>query len=287
MVKTSGLPPYLRTPKEVFDELKDKTLIFVDTETTGLQVKKHQLTEIAAVAIKGPEFNEVGTYNVKINLTDKTKKQIEEEKEVYKDNPKFFGVERVLKYNKYDNNPLPAIEEEEAVQGFKDFCAKFGQPILVAQNAKFDMSFLGSRIKNIPRERVYDTKLFASYYFLPAVEALQDKVKERVRKRLLTKKDRPSSSLEYLIKSFAIREKDLHTALTDVRRSIDFFKKIIKYFEEYADVTESETYKKEQGKAIKKERYFKLSPGKKKFLKKQQEKKARNVVIAFLRSQYE
>ena len=313
MNRISGLAPYQRSPSEVFDELKNKAIIFFDTETTGLNHVKDQVTEIAAIAVKGPNFEEIEQYHKKIKLTDKTLKRLEDESEKAKD-PKFWGVSRVLKMNKYHQNPLQEENETEVLEGFKDFCKKYGKPILIGQNAKFDLSFIGSRIGEIPKERVYDTKLFAQYYLLPAVKILsgQDVAKEQVRERLLTKeypskKDKPvidksdpdwkkklkkmvpekkqemSTSLEYLMKGFGHKEKGAHSSLVDVRSTITAFKRIMKFFEEYKDVPGEDIYKQEQGKAFKKELYYRLSPGKREFLKKQKQKRmARNVLASYL-----
>lgn len=286
LTRESGLSSYLREPSEIFKEIKGKTIIVFDTETTGLNHNRNQVTEIAAVALKGPEFEEVGQYHKKIKLTDKTLKQIEDEKEKAKD-PKFFGVEKVLNYNKYHKNPLTEEDEMDVLEGFKDFCGKFGKPILLGQNAKFDMAFIGGRVGNIPRERVYDTKLFAQYFFLPAVKALSSKgiFKEEVRKRLLTKEyktkkkqDPPkvqrgepgwrkkfreipsgvkkelSTSLEYLMKGFGKNERGAHSSLTDVRSTAKVFQKMIGFFEEYGDFTENSEYKREHEKGVVQER---------------------------------
>ena len=251
----SGLSKYLKDPVEVFDEFKDKTFIVFDTETTGLNHVKNQLTEVAAVAIKGPEFEVIDEFDEKVSLQEKTLKQIEEEKEQTAKDPKFFGVERVLKYNKYHSNPKDARDEDDVLKDFKAFCAKHGTPLLMGQNAKFDLSFIGHRIGKIPNSGVWDTKLFASYYLIPAIKTLSEKgvIKEQVRERLMTKKDTPSSSLEYILKSFAFKEKKLHTALTDVKSTVFAFKKIMDYFKRYVDVVKEEGYKKHQREEIVKE----------------------------------
>ena len=250
----AGYASYLKKPLELFEELESKTIIFFDTETTGLHHIENQLTEVAAIAVKGPTFDEVGSYYKKVDLTEKTLKQIEIEKE--NKDPKFFGVEKVLKYNKYHDNKLPLEDEKSVVEGFVKFCGKYGSPILIAQNAKFDMSFIGSRAGSIPHEKVYDTKKMAEFYFLPAIKVLsdQDILKEKIRSRLIQKKNKPSSSLEFILKGFAIKQKDAHNSLGDVRSTITFFKKLHEYFKAYQDVADSPEFKQEQGKAFKTEK---------------------------------
>lgn len=258
MRKHAGYAPYLKKPLELFEELETKIIVFFDTETTGLNHVDHQLTEIGAIAVKGPEFNPVGQYYKKIELSQKTLDQIEIEKGKPKKDPKEMSIGDVLKYNRYHENPLSAEPEDIAVQGFVEFCGKFGTPILMAQNAKFDMAFIGHRAKaigagKIPHEKVYDTKKMAEFYFLPAIQALsnQGNVEEQIRLKLTLKDGKPSTSIKYVLKGLLIDQQGAHNSLEDVRSTITVFKKMYEYFKAYKDVVDSPEFKTEQGKAFK------------------------------------
>ena len=69
--------------KRVVDLIKNRVIIFFDTETTGLDPKKsfRLITEIAAVAYDTSTGERLGEFNRKALLTDPVKERMGKEKE--------------------------------------------------------------------------------------------------------------------------------------------------------------------------------------------------------------
>jgi len=273
--RTAGITKYLDSPSQVFNRLKDETLLFFDTETTGLNPHQCQLTEIAAQVVRGPSFEVIDSFDRKIDLNEKTLNKIKEESEGHKD-PKKMTVEQILKMNRYHDNTKKSESEDKVLNDFYDFCKKYN-PIIVAQNAKFDLDFVNTRgDKKIPNKGVYDTMLMARYWFIPAVKTLSEKdvLKEKIRSRIITDdKGKIRSTLGNLIKAFAEKISGWHRAIDDVKSTVKAFQKIMNYFEEYKDVHEEDKYKSEMGKALRRQKEVTMTPGKKKWLEKQRGKK--------------
>ena len=266
----ASLAKYLDTPLDIFNKLKNETLLFFDTETTGLNPHENQLTEIAAQVVQGPEFKVIGEFDRKIALNEDTKLKIEKEKSLPID-PKKKTIEQVLEMNRYNDNSMRADNEQTVLSDFKDFCERHNA-IIVGQNAKFDMGFVNTRGKmKIANKGVYDTMLFARYFLIPAIKALSEKdiPKELIREQyLVNDKGEIKSTLENLLKAFSQRISGWHRALDDVKSTIKAFQNIMAYFNEYTDVHREDTFKKEIGKAMSRQRELTLSPGKKKRLRK-------------------
>jgi len=159
----------VKDPRELFSEIRSKDIVFFDTETTGLDQHEKQITQIAAIRVHGDNFKESGRFHKKIELTEKTNQQIQEEKG--SDDGKTWTVERSLKETKYHELDVPAIEEMQALEEFKEFCER-SPSYLVAHNAKFDMQMVGTRIGKINTLGVHDTMMFTRMFFIPALKAL-------------------------------------------------------------------------------------------------------------------
>lgn len=241
-------------PRDLFDKLSGKSMVFFDTETTGLDPHDYQVTEIAAIATVGDDFKNKAKYHKKIRLTDKTRKQIEYERE----NPPQWGIETNLKMTKYEELDLEEDEEYQALLGFKEFCAK-NKGILVAHNAKFDLSMIGTKVGRIPNDGVFDTMKFARYFFIPSLVALSENGNEDAIKTLdlmRSKKGKPSSALGSVAKSLGINASSAHSAIADVRMSIGVFRGIVEHFREHPEVVNDPRYMQEHDKAKMTERYF-------------------------------
>jgi len=271
-LRNAGLPKYLDSPAEVFNKLKNSTLIFFDTETTGLDPRNNQLTEIAAQALQGPDFRVVDTFDRKIDLTDETKKKIEEESQLPED-PKRWTVQKALDYNRYSDNKLEAENEQKVLKDFSDFCDKHNAYIL-GHNAKFDMHFVNSRGNmNVKNQGVYDTMLFSRYFLIPAIKTLveQGVEEEAARKERIydPKKEKMRSRLGDLLKAFSQDISGWHRAIDDVKSTVKGFIEIMNYFQKYTDVHKEEMFKQEKGRAMREQKEIGFSPAKKKWLKEQ------------------
>lgn len=260
LLKYAGKMKYLIPPQDLFKKLKGETFIFFDTETTGLYPKVVQVTELAAIAVNGDNFQEIDKIHGKIKLTEKTKARalcdVKVKEQVTARGEKMFGVEDCLKLQGYDPNDPELREEETVLNDFYKFCEKHNA-ILVAQNAPFDLAMINSKItKKVPNRGVLDTKLFMNFYIIPSLITLKekgDKKSEDILK-LITRKEKIHSTLGDILKVFGIDIKGWHGAFADVQSTIEAFKNIVKYFEEHPDVHTEEKYKQEQAKAFVKER---------------------------------
>jgi len=254
-------------PRQLFEELSGSDIVFFDVETTGLDQHEKQIIEIAAIRVDGSTLREKDKLHKKIKLTQKTLKQIQEQKE----NPSTlkkgeWGVEKVLEYTRYNKLNLPEEEEIKVLEEFKEFCEK-SNAYLVAHNAKFDLKMIGTRIGKIKNLKVYDTMMFARFFFIPSLTALSkagDEEATDLLEKMKTSKGKVSSGLVYLGKGLGIDVSQAHSALADVQTTIKVFKGIVDHFENKAESLESEEYEKGRQKAIMKERFYKQLDKKKK-----------------------
>lgn len=260
LLKYAGKAKYLVPPQELFNRLKGETFIFFDTETTGLYANVVQVTEIAAMAVRGDTFQEIDKFHEKIKLSDKTLAKAKCEAERKSKGEQFFGVDDCLKLQGYNPNDPDLRVEEDALNGFYDFCAKHNA-ILVAQNAPFDLSMINSKIdKKVPNRGVFDTKLFMRFYIIPALLALKEKGDKEAETVLgvITRTNKGEtkihSTLKDVLKVFNVDIKNWHGAFADVMSTIEALKNIIQYFEKNPEVHKEEIYKQEQAKAFRNER---------------------------------
>lgn len=260
LLKYAGKSQYLVPPQDLFNKLKGETFIFFDTETTGLYPKAVQVTELAAMAVRGENFEEVDKIHGKIKLNEKTlarsKCEVKVREQMTARGEKLFGIDECLKMQGYDPNDPELQEEQTVLNDFYKFCEKHSA-ILVAQNAPFDLSMVNSKIdKKVPNKGVLDTKLFMRFYIIPALLTLKEKGDTKAEEvlNLITRKDKIHSSLGDILKVFGIDIKGWHGAFADVQSTIEAFKNIVKYFKEHPEVHKEEKYKQEQAKAFREER---------------------------------
>lgn len=226
-----------------------KTFIFFDTETTGLTPQNNQLTEISAIACDPSdfEFSELDTFSIKVKLGEDLKKRMKSgtpENDEWKKkfaNKKFPEPSDILRLTRYGEKDREYYTEEESFKMFFDWVESFPEPILVAQNARFDMSFLSrSGVKN--KYKVIDTLKAISLFFFPALQAKAaagDQEAKDIYLNILHKnkpKDQwgppkkpifASSSLGVIAPALGISATEWHNALADVQMMIGTFRKIL------------------------------------------------------------
>jgi DNA polymerase III alpha subunit (gram-positive type) len=256
----AGKAKYLVPPQELFSKVKGETFIFFDTETTGLYANAVQVTELAAMAVRGDDFEVIDQMHGKIKLSEKTKAkakcEIKVREQMTARGEKLFGIDECLKLQGYDPNDPELHEEQEVLNEFYKFCEKH-EAVLVAQNAQFDLSMVNSKIdKKVPNKGVLDTKLFMRFYIIPALQTLKEKGDAKAEEvlKLITRKDKVHSTLGDILKSFGIDIKGWHGAFADVQSTIEAFKNIVQYFEQHPEVHKEERFKQEQAKAFREER---------------------------------
>ena len=213
------------------DSLKNKTWVFIDTETTGLGgYKKQQLTQIAAVAINPNNYSTIDEFNQKIKLTDEIKKDMD-----FQAFPGSMTRKRVLSFNRYGDRikDKKYIDEQEALNLFFNWLESNGDPLLVIQNAQFDLDMLGGRSSRELQYPVLDTKKILQFYIIPIYQKLSEtdnKYKQILQKIGTSERDKGlvSSSMGNWAPEFGVSTEGYHDALYDCKMTIEMYKSIIK-----------------------------------------------------------
>lgn len=248
----------IKDPRNIFAELKGKDMVFFDVETTGLNQHENQITQIAAIQVRGEDLQQLEIFHKKIALTSKTKEQILQDKS--KEGEKEWTVTDALKHTKYDELKMPESEETAALKEFKDFCEET-PAYLIAHNASFDLKMIGTRIGKINNLGVYDTMMFARLFYIPALKALAeagDEKSQRVVSTMTSKSGKVSSALGNIAKGLGIDISGAHTALADTQNTVEIFRQMGDYIENKAEeFLSSDTYEQERQKAVLKEREYK------------------------------
>ena len=222
------------------DELsKSKVFIFLDTETTGLGGhKKQQLTQISAIAynydFNSNSLEELDTFNKKIKVSSDMKGRLSDPKD---------RIRQVFKFNHYGDKIKedPKYYGEQDILGeFRDWLSQSGSnldPLLVIQNAIFDMNMLVGRGGVKLNYEVLDTKQLIQLFVIPITQKLAEtdtKYKDLLRDVGLSERDFGliSSSMSKWGPFFGINMSGYHDALTDCRISSELFTTIVDYIKE-------------------------------------------------------
>ncbi|MFW6243331.1 MAG: hypothetical protein ACOC2W_04160, partial [bacterium] len=143
--------------------------VFTDTETTGLGgPKKVQLTQVSAISteynLDKNNFIEKSSFNEKIKLTDETKKS----------KLKDSNINKVLKFNRYGSGEFKYKKEDTVLKMYFDWLGGQRNPLLVIQNAEFDMNMINNRTDIRFNNEVFDTKQLIQLYFIPLIQKLAE-----------------------------------------------------------------------------------------------------------------
>jgi DNA polymerase III epsilon subunit-like protein len=221
------------------EQKSQKTWILLDTETTGLPSDPYevQLTQVSCIVIKYDfetnTYQEIDSYNKKLKLTEETLTLMQSPES---------RIQKVLSFNHYGQSGIEYFEEGETLQEFFEYLRTFGEPLLVIQNAQFDMRYLNIRnpIVNFDNE-VLDTKQVAQLYYLPLLQKLAETEHEFY--EMITRigtSDRDngliSSSLSKIGPALGINMSGYHDALTDCRLMIQMFTKMIDFLKMYQSI---------------------------------------------------
>ena len=251
------------TFEEFMQNIKGRTLIFFDTETTGLfkpSKSYNQITQIAAIVadIEGEGFGETYTDTLKITTATLDRIQWEKEKsekikkidqemlargETPPKRKPYTSIEDVFKMTNYDPSKAKS-SLTEGINRFFQWLSKFENPLIVAQNAKFDISFLNNMYKrsNVPKFKyqVMDFLQFNRIYLEPmlrnlarngdegAIDMINKLTKISINKNGTEKKSF-SVAQKQLGSAFEVSSKGAHEALHDVEQMIELVKKVISY----------------------------------------------------------
>jgi len=216
---------------EFIDSFKNNTWIFLDTETTGIGgPKKHQLTQIAAIAYNIHKNQRISLFNQKIKLTPEIKKVLDEPKGNW-------SRRRVLSFNHYGDKikGKKYLDEQFVLKSFFDWVNKFKNPLFIIQNASFDLEMLYGRYNQYFKYPVLDTKMLLQLYVIPIYQKLAET--ENIYKQkleLIGTSSRDfgliSSSMSKWAPEFGIDMSGYHDALKDCDITIQMFNKMILLF---------------------------------------------------------
>ena len=231
----------------LLDKHGEHTWVFFDTETTGLDPNVGQITEIAAIAINPNgwegEPTEVGKYHTKIDLTPESLELYNNpdsparqkwEKDNAKSRRPMDEPQDILRMTRYGEKNADYIDEQDALQEFADFVNDIDNPLLVAQNARFDMRFVnhrsGGKITGVP---VLDTLELMRTQMVPLLKTLESSG-DADAQAFLEKLEvdygfgpRISTSMGVVAKALDINIDEWHNALADVKMMMSMTAEVI------------------------------------------------------------
>src|SRR3989344_2899849 len=173
--------------------MRKHNLAFIDIETTGLNLLKHEIIEIGGVSTT-PELNVLEEFELKIKPE------------------KIETADRTaLKINHYTPERwVSALSFSEAMQVFSE---KVQNAIMVGHNVAFDAGFLEAAWS---RANITNT---LHYHKLDTISIAWAK--------LHREPDLEHFSLRELCLRFGIENKEAHTALSDARATYELYKKLM------------------------------------------------------------
>jgi len=228
----------------------NNTWIFFDTETTGLPQDVHtgQITEIAAVAVNPKNWNEeaevLGQFNEKIALNPETLATMERQQanpESRPENSRVWTIEKALEKTRYHEWERDFKDEQDVIKEFIEFVQSFPGPVLVAQNASFDMKWIFTRAETeMTRYPVIDTMRIMQLFLIPLLRTLRDPPHEDIEAAELLSKlkrgRRYSSSMGVVAGAYGISTENWHSALADVQMLMDLLEHVVQTLRSGIDV---------------------------------------------------
>ena len=174
--------------------MRKHNFAFIDIETTGLNIIRHEIIEIGCV-LTTPSLEVIDEFELKIKP-----KNIE------------IADPVALKINHYNSKDWEsAVSLEEAIKIFAD---KTEDTVMVGHNISFDASFLDKAF--------YETgikKKFFHYHLLDTVSIAFTKLHDN--------EEIDRFTLHELCQYFGIENKKEHTALSDARADFELYKKLM------------------------------------------------------------
>jgi DNA polymerase III epsilon subunit-like protein len=237
-----GYIPYGDNP---FKMIKNRKIVFFDTETTGFKPASSQITEIGAIIVDGNTLQEEAEYHQMIELNAETEQRLHT-----KVKPGEMSVSDILKMTGYYDQSGERAEERTAIDGLNNFIPQ--GCILCAHNAKFDMKMVNSRAKRLGTDpirgqsKVLDTMIMNQQFFVPMSQELEmndevdinikNKAKQQLHKLSeewgkTRRGAKYSSKLGNMSKAFTGEVGNWHTAVADSRMAIGIFKELKQFFD--------------------------------------------------------
>ncbi|MBX4216070.1 3'-5' exonuclease [Candidatus Parcubacteria bacterium] len=181
--------------------MRKNNLAFIDTETTGFEIERHEIVQIGCVVVrqverdgKGPEVEVIEEFELKVKPT-----HIE------------TADRGALKVNGYNSTEwADALTLKQALEVLAE---KTKDAIMVGHNVAFDYAFLkkafeDQKVANAMHYHKIDTISFAFALLYDNLEV-------------------EKFSLRALCEYFKIENKNAHTALSDARATFELYKKLL------------------------------------------------------------
>jgi DNA polymerase III epsilon subunit-like protein len=253
---------------DLLDGYASNTWIFFDTETTGMEPASAQLTEIGAIAVDpntwDSEASVLGQFNEKIKLTPETEKLLNdpesEERQAWEKGNQsarrpLKDPQAILSMTRYGEQGREYGDEQDILDKFFEFVEGQPNPLLIAQNASFDLKFLNVRSDGkLPKYPVLDTMQLMQYYLVPLLKTQTraeegDPEAQELLDKLYVKKGNwgyHSVSMGVVSKAYGISIDDWHNALADVKMMMEMYRSVVDTIRKGMDTDIS----KEQGKVM-------------------------------------
>ena len=265
----------IKTILDKFLTFEGKTLVFLDTETTGLDPNDFytQMTQVALMVVDGSTWKISEEYSTKVHLNDKllrlfndpkSKEASDYEKENQRHIKKYkkpmAHPKDLLKTSGYDiDSPKGKVSEIEALETVESIISKYNNVIVIAHNAGFDLKVIQTRrringLQPIKRIQVLDTLQIARYFFIPALVSLKgNQEAEDMLKQLLAKTKFVSYTtvLGKLAQVFKISADNWHDASADIKMLFGVLQKMIEFLKQNRDLNISQ-YQGKQAKRYRK-----------------------------------
>ena len=127
------------------------------------------------------------------------------------------------------------IDEQVAINEFFTFVAQYDKPVLVIQNASFDSEWIGARFKQkAERYPVIDTLKISQLFLTPMLKTLASKGDEGAISFLSASGGR--SGLANISKGFGLSVDGHHTAIVDVKMTLQMLSHVIGKLRENPDL---------------------------------------------------
>lgn len=179
--------------------MKGHLLAFIDIETTGLDVTRHEIIEIGCVLVQQDWSTEIPTFVVKDSFEFKIQPQHIE-----------YADKTALKINGYAKSDWKhSVPLKEALA---QLAQKTQDAIMVGHNVTFDFLFLDHAFK------ATGVKNLMHYHLLDTISIAYTKLHER---------DIQKYSLYVLTEQFGIKNEKQHTALADAQATFELYKKLM------------------------------------------------------------
>ena len=175
-------------------------LAFIDTETTGLDVEKHEIIQIGCVLVNQEHASTAVNFTVADEFEIKIKPERIEDAEMV-----------ALRINGYD--PADWVFAYTLKEAMTLFAEKTEGAVMVGHNLPFDYAFLMKAFSTtgVPNKM--------HYHKLDTISVAFAKSKKR--------DDIDKFSLYHLCNIFGIENKKAHTALADARATYELYKRLM------------------------------------------------------------